>query len=91
MEEVRKKIGLYHFYEHIYNELSTSKFIETESRLGALPRNGGLGSDYLGVLGILGEDIVLKLERATCFTTCEHIIEICTLKWLIVFYVCSPQ
>ena len=36
MEEEKKiNIRLYHFYEHIYNEFSTSTCIEAESRVGA--------------------------------------------------------
>lgn len=48
MEEVREKkkknIGLYHFYEHIYNEFSTSTFIEAESRVGAYQGMGSWGA-----------------------------------------------
>ena len=36
----KKNIRLHHFYEHICNEFSTSKFIETESRLGVYQGRG---------------------------------------------------
>ena len=43
-ERKKKNIGLYHFYEHIYNEFSTSTFIEAESRVGAYQRMGSWGA-----------------------------------------------